>query len=167
MIRLATRLGVGVLGVALLFGWGALGCAGAPLSRSAIAGSVAWRVTAFQRVPTTVDDRPGERYTFTLRLREQTGTGITFTRVTQTVSAAQVEPMTVSQDGQWRLPPEGALHLPFRLVWSCPAVSEACSTAAGPPHWHILLRGTTDHGAPVQLALEIDAPAGDAVVASR
>jgi hypothetical protein len=144
-----------------------MGCASAPVSRSDIAGAIAWRATAFQRVPTTVHDRPGERYTFTLLLREQTGTGFTFTRVTQTVSAAQVEPMTVTQDGQWRLPPMGQLQLPFRLVWSCPTLSQACSAATGPPRWHILLTGSTDQGSPVQLILEIDAPTGDAVVASR
>src|SRR5919108_5380960 len=132
MIRMTTPMGVGVLGVALIIGWGLLGCASAPVSRSDSVGSVAWRATAFQRVPTTVHDRPGERYTFTLLLREQTGMGITLTRVTQTVSAAQVQPMTVIQDGQWRLPPKGELQLPFRLVWSCPALSEACSTASGP-----------------------------------
>jgi hypothetical protein len=145
----------------------AMGCASAPISGNDTVGAVAWRATAFQRVPMTVHDRPGERYTFLLLLREQTGTGITFTRVTQTVSAAAVQPMTVTQDGQWRLPPQGELQLPFRLVWSCPTLSEACSTAAGPPHWHILLVGTTDYGEPMQLSLEIDAPAGDAVVASR
>jgi hypothetical protein len=145
----------------------AMGCASAPISRSDLVGSVAWRATAFQRVPITVHDRPGERYTFTLLLREQAGRGITFTRVTQTVSAAAVQPMTVTQDGQWRLPPKGELQLPFRLVWSCPALSETCATAAGPPHWHILLTGTTDHDHPVQLGLEVDAPIGDAVVVSR
>jgi hypothetical protein len=145
----------------------AMGCASTPVPRGDIAGPVAWRATAFHRVPTTVHDRPGERYTFTLLLREQDGTGITFTRVTQTVSAASVQPITVTQDGQWRLPPQGELQLPFRLVWSCPALSEACSAAAGPPHWHILLVGTTDQGEPIRLALEIDAPARDAVVASR
>jgi hypothetical protein len=144
----------------------AVGCAVAPIPRGDIAGSVAWRTMAFQREPTAAHDRFGERYTFTLLLREQAGTGITFTRVTQTISAAYVQPVTVTQDGQWRLPPKGELPLPFRLVWSCPALSDACSTAAGPPHWHILLVGTTDHGHPVQLALEVDAPAGDAVVAS-
>ena len=144
-----------------------MGCVSAPVSRSDTEGAVTWRATAFQRVPTTVHDRPGERYTFTLLLREQTGTGITFTRVTQTVAAAHVQPMTATQDGQWRLPPKGELQLPFRLVWSCPALPEACSTAAGPPHWHILLSGTTDHGHPVQLSLEVEAPTGGAVVASR
>jgi Magnesium chelatase, subunit ChlI len=58
-----------------------------------------------------------------------------------TVSATYVQPMTVTQDGQWRLPPNGDLQLPFRLVGSCPALSETCSTAAGSPHWHILLTG--------------------------
>ena len=157
------RIGCSMLGLLVV----AVGCASVPVSRSDIAGPVAWRATAFQRVPIAVHDRPGERYTFTLLLREQTGTGITFTRVTQTVSAAFVQPMTTTQDGQWRLPPQGELRLPFRLVWSCPALSEACSTAAGRPHWDILLVGSTDHGEPIQLALEIDAPAGDAVVASR
>src|SRR5262245_19786826 len=166
MIRMTTLMGVGGLGVVLIVVWGTLGCASAPVSRSDFAGSVAWRVLAFQQVTTSVADRPGERYTFTLLLREQAGTGMTFTRVTQTVSALQVEPMTATQDGRWRLPPRGELQLPFRLVWSCPALSEACSTAAGPPHWHIHLTGTTDQGAPVQLALEVDAASGDAV-ASR
>jgi hypothetical protein len=126
---------------------------------------VAWRVTAFQRVPTTAHDRPGERYTFTLLLHEQVGAGITFTRVTQTVSAAHVQPMTLVQDGKWRLPPKGELRLPFRLVWSCPAVPGACSAVAGPPHWHIRLTGTDDHGDLVQLSLEVEAPAAEAVVA--
>ena len=157
------RIRCSMLGILVV----AMGCASAPVSRSDVAGAVAWRATAFQRVPTTVQDRPGERYSFTLLLREQTGTGITFTRVTQTVSAAAVQPMTVTQDGQWRLPPKGELQLPFRLVWSCPALSETCATAAGPPHWHILLTGTTDHDHPVQLGLEVDAPTGDAVVVSR
>jgi hypothetical protein len=159
----AARIRCSMLGLLVI----AMGCASAPVPRGDTVGSVAWRATAFQRVPMTVHDRPGERYTFTLLLREQAGTGITFTRVTQTVSAAAVRPMTVTQEGQWRLPPQGELQLPFRLVWSCPALSEACSTAAGPPHWHILLAGTTDRGEPMQLSLEIDAPAGDAVVASR
>ncbi len=167
MIRLTTLMGIGILGVALIVGWGPLGCASAPVSRSDIAGAIAWRATAFQRVPTTVQDRPAERYTFTLRLREQIGMGITWTRVTQTVAAAHVQPLTVSQDGQWRLPPQGELQLPFRLVWSCPTLSEACSAAAGPPRWHIRLMGTTDDGHPVQLSLEVDAPTGDTVVASR
>jgi hypothetical protein len=122
-------------------------------------------VTAFQRVPTTVHNRPGERYTFTLLLRERTGAGVTFTRVTQTVSAANVQPMTMAQDGQWRLPPNGELRLPFRLSWSCPAVPDACSAVAGPPHWHILLTGADDRGDPVQLSLELDAPAAETVVA--
>jgi hypothetical protein len=157
------RIRCSMLGILVV----AIGCASAPVSRSDVAGAVAWRATAFQRVPTTVQDRLGERYSFTLLLREQTGTGITFTRVTQTVSAAAVQPMTVTQDGQWRLPPKGELQLPFRLVWSCPALSKTCATAAGPPHWHILLTGTTDHDHPVQLGLEVDAPIGDAVVVSR
>jgi hypothetical protein len=144
-----------------------MGCASAPVSRSDVVGSVTWRATAFQRVPMTVHDRPGERYTFTLLLHERAGTGITFTRVTQTVSADSVRPRTATEEGQWRLPPKGELRLPFRLVWSCPALSETCSAPAGPPHWHILLVGTTDHGEPVELSLEVDAPAGDAVVASR
>jgi|SRR5687768_5856872 hypothetical protein len=106
-------------------------------------------------------DRPGEHYTFTLRLHEQTGAGITFTRVTQTVSAAHVQPMTTAQDGQWRLPPKGELRLPFQLVWSCAPVLEPCSAVAGPPHWHILLTGTDDHGDPVQLGLEVDPLEGE------
>jgi hypothetical protein len=142
----------------------AMGCASAPISRSDLVGSVAWRATAFQRVPITVHDRPGERYTFTLLLREQAGRGITFTRVTQTVSAASVQPRTIVQDGQWRLPPKGELPLPFRLVWSCSPMLEPCSAVAGPPHWHILLTGTDDHGDPVQLGLEVDPPAADVVV---
>jgi hypothetical protein len=144
-----------------------MGCASASVSRSDIAGAVAWRATAFQQVRTTVHDRPAERYTFTLLLREQTGTGMTVTRVTQTVSAAYVQSMTVTQNGQWRLPPAGELQLPFRLVWSCPALSEACSTAAGAPYWHILLTGSTDHAHPVQLTLEVDVPTDEAAVASR
>jgi hypothetical protein len=144
-----------------------MGCAGTPVPRSDITESIAWRATAFQRVPITVRDRPGERYTFRLLLREQAGTGITFTRVRQTVSATHVEPMTATQDGAWRLPPNGELQLPFRMVWSCPDLSETCSNAAGSPHWHILLTGATDYGHPVQLSLQIDALIGDAVVASR
>jgi hypothetical protein len=143
-----------------------MGCATTPGSRTDITGSVAWRVTAFQRVPTTVHDRPGERYSFTLLLHEQTGARITFTRVTQTVSAAHIQPMTRVQDGEWPLPPKGQLLLPFRLVWSCPAMPDACSAAAGPPHWHILLTGTDERGALVQLGLEVDVPATGAVVAS-
>jgi hypothetical protein len=144
----------------------AMGCATTPGARTDLTASVAWRVTAFQRVPTTVHDRPGERYTFTLLLHEQRGARITWTRVTQTVSAAHVQPMTRVQDGEWVLPPKGHLRLPFQLVWSCPAGPGACSAAAGPPHWHILLTGTDEHGAPVQLDLEVDAPAPGAVVAS-
>jgi hypothetical protein len=166
MIRMTTLMGVGGLGAVLIVVWGTLGCASAPVARSDSTGAVAWRVMAFQRVPTAVSDHPGERYTFTLLLREQAGTGMTFTRVVQTVSALQVAPMAATQDGRWRLPPKGELQLPFRLVWSCPALSEPCSTAAGPPHWHIHLTGITDHGAPVQLALEVNAPPGNAV-ASR
>jgi hypothetical protein len=143
-----------------------MGCAIAPVSRTDVTESVTWRMTAFQRVPTTVHNHPGEQYTFTLLLHEQMGVGITFTRVTQTVSTIHVQPRTITQDGQWRLPPKGQLLLPFRLVWSCPAMPEACSAVAGPPHWHIVLTGTDDRGAPVHLGLEVDAPATDAVVAS-
>jgi hypothetical protein len=143
-----------------------MGCATTPGARADVTGAVTWRVTAFQRVPVIVHDRPGERYTFTLLLSEQAGMGITFTRVTQTVSADQVQPMTQAQDGEWPLPPKGQLLLPFHLVWSCPAMPEVCSAAVGSPHWHILLTGTTDHGAPVHLGLEVDAPTGN-VVASR
>jgi hypothetical protein len=64
------------------------------------------------------------------------------------------------------LPPNGELRPPFRLVGSCPTLSETCSTAAGSLHWYILLTGTTDHGLPVQLGLEVGAPTGNAV-ASR
>jgi hypothetical protein len=158
-----SRLRYSLLGLLVM----ALGCASLPVSRTDITGSVAWRVTAFQRVPTTAHDRRGEQYTFTVLLREQAGAELTFTRVTQTVSAVHVQPMTVVQDGQWRLPPKGELLLPFRLLWSCPDVTDACSAVVGPPHWHILLTGTDDRGAPVQLGLEVDAPATDAVVASR
>jgi hypothetical protein len=35
------------------------------------------------------------------------------------------------------LPPNGELRPPFRLVGSCPTLSETCSTAAGSLHWHI------------------------------
>jgi hypothetical protein len=143
-----------------------MGCVSVPGSRTDLTGAVAWRITAFQRVPTTVYDRPGERYTFTLLLHEQMGAGVTFTRVTQTVTAAHVQPRTMAQEGQWRLPPNGELRLPFRLLWSCPAVPGACSAVAGAPHWHILLTGTDDHGDPAQLSLEVDAPATEAVVAS-
>lgn len=93
-----------------------MGCATAPVSRTDLTGSVAWRVTAFQQMPTTVHDRPGERYIFILLLHEQTGAGITFTRVTQTVSAARVQPMTLVQDGEWRLPPKGHLRRLCQLV---------------------------------------------------
>jgi hypothetical protein len=144
----------------------AMGCATTPGARADVTGAVTWRVTAFQRVPVTVRDRPGERYTFTLLLSEQAGRGITFTRVTQTVSAAQVQPMTRAQDGEWSLPPKGQLLLPFHLVWSCPAMPEACSAAAGSPHWHILLTGTDEGGTPVQLSLEVDVPVTGAMVAS-
>jgi hypothetical protein len=132
MIRMTTLMGVGGLGAVLIVVWGTLRCASAPVARSDSTGAVAWRVMAFQRVPTAVSDRPEERYTFTLLLREQAGTEMTFTRVAQTVSALQVAPMAATQDGWWRLPPMGELQLPFRLVWSCPALSEPCSTAAGP-----------------------------------
>jgi len=142
-----------------------LGCATAPVPETATMGAIAWRVTAFQRVPTTIHDRPGERYTFTLLVRHRTGAGITVTRVTQTVSARHVPPVTTTQDGQWRLPPRGELSLPFRLVWSCPAVAEGCSALAGRPHWHILLTGSDDHGNPIELSLEVDAPAVDTVLA--
>jgi hypothetical protein len=120
-------------------------------------------MTAFQRVPTTVRDRPGERYTFTILLHDQTGVGITFTRVTQMVFAHHVQPRTITQDGQWRLPPKGELPLPFHLLWSCAAVSDGCTAVAGPPHWYILLTGTDEHGNPVQLGLEVDAPASEAL----
>jgi hypothetical protein len=142
-----------------------MGCASAPVSRTDVRASIAWRVTAFQRVPTTVHERFGERYTFTLLLHEQSGVGITFTRVAQTVSAVHVQPMTVVQDSQWRLPPKGELLLPFRLLWSCPAASGTCSSVAGSPRWHILLTGTDDHNDPVQLDLKVDVPDAEAVVA--
>jgi hypothetical protein len=148
----------GVIGLLVIV----LGCATAPVSRTDVASAVAWRVTAFQRVPTTVHGHPGERYTFTLLLHEQTGVGLVFTHITQTVSARHLPPMTSVQDGQWRLPPHGALPLPFRLSWSCPAMADICSAVTGPPHWHILFTGTDDHGYPVQLGLEVDAPVADA-----
>jgi hypothetical protein len=37
-----------------------LGCATAPVSRTDVAGAAAWRVAAFQGVPTTVHGPPGE-----------------------------------------------------------------------------------------------------------
>ena len=83
MSRLTTLMGLGILAGALIVGWGPLGCASAPVSRSDIAGSIAWHAIAFQRVLTTVQDRPAEQYTFTLRLREHTGVGITWTRHAQ------------------------------------------------------------------------------------
>src|SRR5215475_12524038 len=46
--------------------------------------------------------------------------------------------------------------------WYGPALSEPCSSAAGSPHWHILLTGTTDQAYPVQRALEDDALTAEA-----
>jgi hypothetical protein len=126
---------------------------------------VIWRVTAFQVTRTTVHGHPGERYTVTLLLRERTGTGITFTRITQAVSAHQTAVATVTQAGQWRLPPTGELQLPFWVVWSCPDVDETCAAVAGPPHWHITLTGTDDRRQPVELIMEFDAPATAAPIA--
>jgi hypothetical protein len=126
---------------------------------------VTWRATAFQVTRTTVHGHPGERYTLTLILHERTGTGITFTHITQAVSARQTAVAIGTQAGQWRLPPTGELHLPFWVVWSCPDVEEACAAVAGAPHWHITLTGTDDRGQPVELLIEFDAPAPGAPLA--
>jgi hypothetical protein len=141
------------------------GCATPQVSLEKGAGPVIWRVTAFQVTRTTVHGHPGERYTVTLLLRERTGTGITFTRITQAVSAHQTAVATVTHAGQWRLPPTGELQLPFWVVWSCPDVDETCAAVAGPPHWHITLTGTDDRRQPVELIMEFDAPATAAPIA--
>jgi hypothetical protein len=141
------------------------GCATPPVRLDGVAGPVTWRATAFQVTQMIVHGHPGERYTFTLLLHEHTGTGITFTRITQAVSAHQRAVATAKQAGQWRLPPMGDLPLPFWLSWSCPDVEEACAAVAGPPHWHLTLTGSDDRRQPVELMIEFDAPAPAAPIA--
>jgi hypothetical protein len=141
------------------------GCATTPVDLERGAGPVTWRVTAFQVTRTTVHGHPGERYTFTLLLRERTGTGVTFTRIAQMVAARHTALASATQVGQWRLPPMGELQLPFWVVWSCPDMDDACAAVAGPPHWHITLTGTDDRSQPVELIIEIDAPATETPIA--
>jgi hypothetical protein len=89
--------------------------------------------------------------------------GITFTEVAQVVSGVHLAPTAAAQAGAWRLAPRGELRLPVWVWWVCPEAGEAC--VAGPPHWHLRLTGTDDHGHAVQLAIELDAPAAATVVA--
>jgi hypothetical protein len=141
------------------------GCATRPAPLERGVGPVTWRATAFQVTRTTVHGHPGERETLTLLRHERAGTGITFTRITQAVSARQTAVAIAMQAGQWRLPPTGELHLPFWMVGSCPDEDETCAAVAGSPHWHITLTGRDDRGQPVELSIEFDAPAPGAPIA--
>jgi hypothetical protein len=135
------------------------GCATTPVPLERSAGPVTWRATAFHVTPVAVHGHPGARYTFTLLLHERTGTGITFARITQALSAHHTAVAPATPAGQWRLPSMGELQLPFWVVWSCPDMDEAGAAVAGPRHWHISLTGTDDRRHTVALIIELEAPA--------
>ena len=139
------------------------GCAAAPVRLSGVTGPVAWHMTDVQLANNPVLGPPGGHAAFTLLLPERTGVGITFTEVAQVVSGVHLAPTAAAQAGAWRLAPRGELRLPVWVWWVCPEAGEAC--VAGPPHWHLVLTGTDDHGHAVQLAIELDAPAAATVVA--
>ena len=60
------------------------GCA-SPVHTDGATDAVAWHAVDFQLAQTTVQGQPGERYAFTLVLRERGGTGVTFTALQRTV----------------------------------------------------------------------------------
>ena len=141
--------------VSLLVG----GCASPPVHTDGVTGSVAWHATDFQLARATVQGQPGERYAFTLVLHNMGGTGILFTELRRTVSAQHVQTAATTRTGQWRLPPNGDLRLPFSFTHYCPQAFVSCSgPAVFAPHWHLVLTGADDRGQPVQVVIELDVP---------
>jgi hypothetical protein len=136
-----------------------VGCASAPVHTDGVTGCVAWHATDFQLARATVQGQPGERYALTLVLHNRSGTGITFTELQRTVSAHQVHTAATTRTGQWRLPPNGDLRLPFSFAHYCPQAFESCSgPAVFAPHWHLILTGADDRGQPLQVVIELDVP---------
>jgi hypothetical protein len=135
------------------------GCASTPVHTDGATDAVAWHAVDFQLAQTTVQGQPGERYAFTLVLRERGGTGVTFTALQRTVRSPQVQTASTARTGRWRLPPNGELRLPFSFTHYCPQAFDGCR---GPrvftPHWHIALNGADDRGQPVQVVIDLDAP---------
>lgn len=144
---------VGVLLPALV-----TGCASALVHTEGVAGPVTWQATDFKLVKTTVNGQPGARYSFTLRMKESSGTGMTFTKMQQSIFQHGVNPVSTQHTGRWHLRPHGELHVPFSFSWYCPQAFELCGGAVGAPRWEITLTGSDDRGQPVTAVIEVAPP---------
>lgn len=134
-----------------------VGCASAGVRTEGATGPVAWQATDFKLAETTVNNQPGERYSFVLLLKETHGIGITFTELQQTVFQHGVlQSAARQQTGRWRLRPKGELRVPLAFSWYCPILP--CDQVHGAPWWHITITGTDDRGQPVKLTLDVAPP---------
>ena len=149
---------VGLLLISALIPTLVTGCASAPIRTEGVAGPVTWQALDFQLAKTTINKQPGERYAFTLLVKETRGAGITFTEMRWTISQHGVTPSTSERTGRWRLPPRGQWRLPFSVSWYCPQAVDSCPGATGVPQWHIILTGTDDRGQPVQVVIAVAPP---------
>jgi hypothetical protein len=149
---------VGLLLISSLIAALVMGCGSAPIRTEGIAGPVTWQAMDFQLAKATVNNQPGERYSFTLLLKETRGAGMTFTEIKWTISQHGVTPTTSDRTGRWRLPPHGQWRVPFSFSWYCPQAFESCAGARGVPQWNIILTGTNDRGQPVQVVIAVAPP---------
>jgi hypothetical protein len=149
---------VGLLLISSLIAALVMGCGSAPIRTEGIAGPVTWQAMDFQLAKVTVNNQPGERYSFTLLLKETCGAGMTFTEIKWTISQHGVTPTTSDRTIRWRLPPHGQWRVPFSFSWYCPQAFESCAGARGVPPWNIILTGTDDRGQPVQVVIAVAPP---------
>jgi hypothetical protein len=94
---------VGPLLISSLIAALVMGCGSAPIRTEGIAGPVTWQAMDFQLAKATVNNQPGERYSFTLLLKETRGAGMMFTEIKWTISQHGVTPHDLGPD--WSVAP--------------------------------------------------------------
>lgn len=137
-----------------------VGCASASFVREGTSGPILWRVDEVGVVTRQVDGKDADAYTFTLVLRENRGTAITFTKVEQSVSEMNVTRGAPSvTTGTWRVPANGEWRIPFPYSIQCPHMPGFCQTSQTvAPSWRLRFFGTNEQGSPIDVIVPVDLP---------
>jgi predicted aspartyl protease len=129
---------------------------------------VAWHATDFRVITRTVDGVERSLYTFMLVLEETQGSGVTLTQIDYTTHHPGLALLPSSERTAilWKLQPYGERR---QLFYSSPCCAETHFGIQGrlAPAWHILLTGTTEHGQPVRVVIDLALPSQPRIPTQR